>query len=144
MFIVNVEAAIHKDGRWLIIQRGLKEEHEPGTLSLVGGKVDQEGNVADVLEHTVKREVEEELGIILKDNVRYVHGVSFVAGDSVHVINIVFLGEIASGEPYRKSPDEVENIYWMTSEEILNHQKTPPWLKDSITKADKLLLTKKQ
>jgi 8-oxo-dGTP diphosphatase len=27
MFIVNVEGAIHKDEKWLLIQRSTKEEH---------------------------------------------------------------------------------------------------------------------
>jgi 8-oxo-dGTP diphosphatase len=43
MFMVNVEGAIRKDDRWLIIERSKKEEHAGGLLSLVGGKVDYEG-----------------------------------------------------------------------------------------------------
>lgn len=38
MFIVNVEGAIRKDGKWIIIERSYKEEHAAGSLSLVGGK----------------------------------------------------------------------------------------------------------
>ncbi len=43
MFIVNVEGAINKDGKWLMIRRSMKEEHAGGELSLVGGKVEREG-----------------------------------------------------------------------------------------------------
>lgn len=50
MFIVNVEGAIRKDNKWLIIQRSTKEEHAGGQLSLVGGKVDPEGNTSEILE----------------------------------------------------------------------------------------------
>ncbi|KWX72124.1 hypothetical protein AMQ84_25905 [Paenibacillus riograndensis] len=39
MFIVNVEGAICRDDKWLVITRSTKEEHAGGTLSLVGGKV---------------------------------------------------------------------------------------------------------
>ena len=38
MFIVNVEGAICKDEKWLVITRSSKEEHAGGTLSLVGEK----------------------------------------------------------------------------------------------------------
>ena len=62
MFIVNIEGAIYKDGKWLIVRRSDKEDHAPGTLALVGGKVDQEGNTTDILERTLIREVEEEVG----------------------------------------------------------------------------------
>jgi ADP-ribose pyrophosphatase YjhB (NUDIX family) len=50
MFIVNVEGAIKKNDKWLIIERSVKEEHAGGMLSLVGGKVDIEGNSSDILE----------------------------------------------------------------------------------------------
>jgi len=36
MFIVNVEGAIRKDNKWIIIERGKKEEHAGGLMSLVG------------------------------------------------------------------------------------------------------------
>lgn len=40
MFIVNVEGAIYKNEKWLLIRRSKKEEHAGGLLSLVGGKVE--------------------------------------------------------------------------------------------------------
>lgn len=38
MFIVNVEGAVRRAGKWLIVERSRKEEHAGGMLSLVGGK----------------------------------------------------------------------------------------------------------
>lgn len=52
-FIVNVEGAIFRGNKWLIIKRSKKEEHAAGMLSLVGGKVEHEGDSADILERTV-------------------------------------------------------------------------------------------
>ena len=43
LFIVNVEGAIYKDEKWLLIRRSEKEEHAGGALSLVGG-IDYEGS----------------------------------------------------------------------------------------------------
>ena len=38
-FVVNVEGAIEKDGRYLMIVRGADVAHAPGALSFPGGKV---------------------------------------------------------------------------------------------------------
>ncbi|WP_088042344.1 NUDIX hydrolase [Bacillus sp. EAC] len=136
MFIVNVEAAIFKEDRWLIIERSIKEEHAGGLLSLVGGKVEIEGNSADILERTVKREIYEEVGINIKDKLEYIHSTTFVTDLNEHVVDIVFLCEYDSGEAYTKSPDEVENVYWMNSNEIMSHLKSPIYLKESIRRAE--------
>jgi len=132
MFIVNVESAICRDDKWLVITRSTKEEHAGGTLSLVGGKVDVEGSTVDILERTVKRELYEEVGIEIKDAVTFVYSSSFVTAAGCNVINMVFLCEYDSGIAYNKSPDEVEAVHWMTYEEIMNHPQAPPWTKESI------------
>jgi ADP-ribose pyrophosphatase YjhB (NUDIX family) len=134
-FIVNVEGAIFKDDKWLVIERSTKEEHAGGTISLVGGKVEQKGNTVDVLESTVKREIFEEVGVKISDTLQFVYSSSFVAESGSNVINVVFLCEYQSGEPYIKSPDEVQNVQWLTYEEIINHPKTPTWTKESFVRS---------
>lgn len=119
MFIVNVEGAVRKNDKWLIIERSKKEEHAGGLLSLVGGKVEQEGNSLDILERTVKREILEEVGLKVKDSLTYVHSTSFLTDTGENVVNIVFLCEYESGEAVPKSPDEVEDVFWLTTEEIV-------------------------
>ena len=57
MFIVNTEAAIYKDGRYLLCKRSEAEDHAPGGLALVGGKVELERASSDILERTIAREV---------------------------------------------------------------------------------------
>lgn len=135
MFIVNVEAAICKEGKWLLITRSTQEEHAGGTLALVGGKVDIEGDSLEILERTVKRECYEEVGVVIKDAVTFVYSSSFVTVDGRHVINMVFLCEYDSGTATAKSPDEVEAVHWMTREEISNHPQAPAWTKESIRRA---------
>jgi len=78
LFIVNVEGAIRKDDKWIIVERSKKEEHAGGLLSLVGGKVDKEGDSSNILEKTLKREIFEEIGIKVKENLKYIHSTSFV------------------------------------------------------------------
>ncbi|WP_264737669.1 NUDIX hydrolase [Cytobacillus firmus] len=141
MFIVNVEGAIRKNDKWLIIERSKKEEHAGGLLSLVGGKVDIEGNSSNILERTVIREILEEVDIKVKESLTYVHSTSFVTDAGQNVVDIVFLCEYASGEAFPLSSDEVEKVLWLTTEEILNHPKAPIYLKDSIKRAEALTLT---
>lgn len=138
MFIVNVEGAIFKEGKWLIIERSQKEEHAGGLLSLVGGKVEQEENTLDILEKTVKREIYEEVDLKIKKEVKYIHSTSFVTDTGDHVIGIVFLCEYESGNAIPKSPDEVEAVNWMTAEEIYERSNAPDYLKESIHNAEKM------
>jgi 8-oxo-dGTP diphosphatase len=138
MFIVNVEGAVFKDDKWLIIKRSEKEEHAGGMLSLVGGKVDLEGNSQDILERTVKREIMEEVDVDITENVSYVHNTSFVTDKGEHVINIVFLCEYAKGDAKPNCPDEVADVFWMTYDEVLSHPNMAIWPKDSIRLAEQV------
>jgi 8-oxo-dGTP diphosphatase len=136
MFIVNVEGAIFRDDKWLIIERSKKEEHAGGLLALVGGKVEQEENSTDILERTVKREIYEEVNIKVKEQLKYIHSTSFVTDSGENVVDIVFLCEYESGEAVPKSPDEVEAVNWMTAQQILEHPNAPDYLKESIKRAE--------
>ncbi|GIP32098.1 DNA mismatch repair protein MutT [Paenibacillus sp. J2TS4] len=121
MYIVNVEGAVFNEDKWLVIKRSTKEEHAGGTLSFVGGKVDPEETALEVLERTVKREIFEEVGIEIKEELHFLYSSSFVLKDGRHVLNVVFLCEYGKGTAYCKSPDEVEEIYWLPFTEIMNH-----------------------
>jgi len=138
VFIVNVEAAIYKGNRWLIIERSKKEEHAGGLLSLVGGKVELEGSSQDILERTIRREIYEEVDVTVKEYFTYVHSTSFVTDIGDNVINIVFLCDYESGKAFSKSPDEVEAVYWMTVDEINEHPKAPRYLKESVKRSEKI------
>ncbi|UOQ46851.1 NUDIX domain-containing protein [Gracilibacillus caseinilyticus] len=142
MFIVNVEGAIRKNDKWLIIKRSQKEEHAGGLLSLVGGKVELEVSCSDVLEETLKREIFEEVGVTIYDNLDYVHSTSFITDQGKHVVDVVFLCGFQSGEEVPKSPDEVEEIVWLSSYEVATHPNAPVYLKESIARAAKMISTK--
>ena len=138
MFIVNTEAAIYRDGRYLIIKRSEKEEHAAGMISLVGGKVEIAQDSSEVLERTIIREVEEEVGLVIDGRPRYIQSTSFVTDTGDHVVNISFLCEGVEGEAYIASSDEVDAVYWMTPEEVYAHAKALDYLKDSVEKAEAL------
>ncbi|XXM73041.1 NUDIX domain-containing protein [Lysinibacillus sphaericus] len=138
MFVVNVEAAIHRDGKWLLIRRSEKEDHAAGELSLVGGKCDEEGVSSDILERTLIREVEEEVGAVI-GGLAYVNSSSFITEAGVNVVDIVFLCQLDSGEPYPKSADEVDEVVWMSTSEILANEVIPDYLKANVVLSEKKL-----
>ncbi|SET18364.1 ADP-ribose pyrophosphatase YjhB, NUDIX family [Oceanobacillus limi] len=138
MFIVNVEGAIYHKGKWLLIKRSEKEEHAAGALSLVGGKVDpSEGTSSNILERTLIREIFEEVGIKVKVR-SYVNSSSFISDSGKHVVDIVFLCDYESGDAFAKSPDEVDEVVWMTSEEITNDTMLAGYLRENMKLAEEI------
>lgn len=136
LHIVNVEVAILREGRYLLIVRGATETHAPGTLSLVGGKVEAVGQVPDVLEESLRREVAEEVGLSLVAPLAYVRSTAFVADDGDPVVDVVFLARHAAGEPTIVSPEEVAAIRWLTAAEVATDPLAPPWTRLSVALAE--------
>ena len=142
-YIVNVEGVVVRssDGRYLMIVRGAGESYLPGVLTLPGGKVEDAGSEDGILEDTLRREIREEVGVEVHDDMVYVESKSFVAeGDPV--VDVVFLCRYHSGEAAVGDPDEVASVHWMTADEILRHPKTPPWTRQSIELAEKKRVAK--
>ncbi len=88
------------------------------------------------MERTVRREIYEEVGIELKQSIDFLYSSSFALDDGRNVINVVFLCEYDKGTAHSKSPDEVDEVYWMTYDEILSVSLVPPWTMESITRAE--------
>jgi ADP-ribose pyrophosphatase YjhB (NUDIX family) len=134
-FNVNTEAAIYKEGKWLVGVRSKHESEGAGLLAFVGGTVEHTDALVDILDSAVKREVKEEIGVEVRV-LDFVNASSFVSKRGNHVINIVLMCEIIDGEPKISSAEEMDSLLWLTTEEILNHPNSPKWLHESIRKAD--------
>ena len=141
-YIVNVEGVIVKQGRYLMVVRGEQESHAPGVLTFPGGKVEGAGNADDVLEETLRREIREEVGIEVHDDMAYLESKAFVAADGEPVVDVAFMCRYRSGEPTVGDPGEVAAVRWMPAEEILAHPKTPPWTRRSIELAERKRIAK--
>ncbi|MFA5523083.1 MAG: NUDIX hydrolase [Tissierellales bacterium] len=138
--VINVVGAIYKDDKWLMIKRSEKEEYAPGIIAMIGGKVENEGEEYSILENTLRREVMEEVDIELSENITYIESIGFISKKWGPVVDVVFLCEHKSGVPYPASPNEVEEVYWMTREEVAENEEVPQWVKNCINKAEKLRL----
>ena len=55
------------------------------------------------------------------------------------MVDIVFLCDHQSGEAYAKSPDEVDSVCWMSTQEILNNDAIPSYLMENIKLAETLV-----
>lgn len=133
-YIVNVEGAIFKKGRYLMIVRG-EQEYAPGGLTLPGGKVEGADNLEDILEETLHREIVEEVGLEVASEMVYVRSSSFLA-DGDPVVDVVFLCRYKAGTAIVADPDEIAAVRWMTAEEAIAQPETPPWTRLSLKMAE--------
>ncbi|WBW96583.1 NUDIX hydrolase [Oceanirhabdus sp. W0125-5] len=138
MYIINVEGAIYNNDKWLMIKRSEKEEHAPGEIAFIGGKVEGLGFSQNILEENIKREIMEEVGVEVEENMYYVNSSSFGTDKGECVVDIVFLCKYKSGDPYCKGIDEVEEVFWISKEEIFKNHNLTPWFKRNIEMADVL------
>jgi 8-oxo-dGTP diphosphatase len=133
-YIVNVEGAIVKDGRYLLIVRG-EEEYAPGGLSLPGGKVEGASTCDQILEETLRREIDEEVGLEVSSEMVYLRSSAFVAV-GYPVVDVVFLCRHKEGIARAADPGEVAAVHWMTVGEAIAHPETAPWTRESLVQAE--------
>src|SRR5687768_5853803 len=119
-FVVNVGAALVRDGRYLMLGD-----------TLPGGRVEYQGESGDVLEETLRREI----GIQLDGCPEYVESKSFIADDGDRVLDVVFLCKYADGLPPLGAK-------WVPPEKILASKKTPWWVRRSVELAERKRIEK--
>jgi 8-oxo-dGTP diphosphatase len=137
-YIVNLEAAIYREDKFLMIVRGSEETQSHGEIGLPGGKVDIVGTLDAILEETIQREVREEVNIEIEAGLQYVESKTFLLDSGYPVVEIVFLCRYKSGEAQIRDPHEVASIYWMTASEILDLPDAPEWTRQSIRLAEEI------
>lgn len=114
--VVNAVVA-NKKGKILLIQRGLQEEHGPGTWSVPGGKLESDGIVYEALQRTAAKETSEEAGIKIGKEMHLIANNTFQHNeDALQVIAIVFLCHYKSGKI--KPSEEAADVRWIGPEEI--------------------------
>jgi 8-oxo-dGTP diphosphatase len=140
-YIVNVEAAVCDGPRYLMIVRGQTVPSVAGTLVPPGGKVEVSGLVDEVLEQTARREVLEEVGIEVGEEIAYVESHAFEL-EGTPVIDVVMLCRYRSGDPRVASPAEVVSVSWMTLDEIVSDERAMPWTRRSMEMAEAVRLAR--
>ena len=120
---ILVNTVIEKDGRFLILQRSLEEEHMPGKWTIPGGKVEHTGgDVWNVLEENAVREVKEESGIEI-ENLKMIVDNSFIHTSGDHVVAVIFFAHHKSGDAMPLEDSIAAR--WITLDEFDNYDFAP-------------------
>ncbi|SDJ66994.1 8-oxo-dGTP diphosphatase [Halovenus aranensis] len=128
-YVVNVDAAVVRDGEYLLIERGAAESHAAGALAFPGGKVEQPPGGEETIRETARREVREEVGVEV-DGVEFVTSATFESDTGTPCINIVTCCRYTGGEARPREPEEVAAVHWLTPTAIRDHDAVPPYLVD--------------
>lgn len=134
-FVVNVETAVHRDGRYLLAERAATEDHAAGALSLVGGTVESGETGGDTLAATARRELREEVGVAVSETA-YVTSGQFVDDGGGRVVNVVLLGRHESGAGEVRDPEEVASVGWFTPAAVADHDDVPSFTRDHVAAAE--------
>jgi len=119
-----VNALVTKEGKILISQRGLNEGHDPGKWTIPGGKVElTEGNVWNLLEKTLAKEVKEEVDLEINSNVELVTNNTFIRTGGQHVVAMIFICTWASGEA--KASEDTNDVKWITADDLNKYDFSP-------------------
>jgi len=128
--IVN-SVIINSQNKVLIAQRSLEEGHEGGKWSIPGGKIESTGEEHEVLLKNIKKEILEEVGVEIFDDIVLVHDNTFTRSNGDDVLALVFVCKCKSGEA--KPLEDTVDVKWIGKEEIGNYE-FPPNVKDYILK----------
>ncbi|MFA6368540.1 MAG: NUDIX domain-containing protein, partial [Bacteroidales bacterium] len=100
------------------------EKHDPLKWTIPGGKVEQtEGNVWNILEKTLKREVEEEVGVVIDDSIKLILNNTFIRTGGQHVIALVFICYWVDG--IAKPCEDTNDVAWVTEEDLKLYDFSP-------------------
>lgn len=127
---VAVTAIIKKDGKYLVIRRSPNKKRFPGAWTVPGGKMeasdylelpkDTEHHWYNVLERTLRREVEEEVGIAI-ENIEYLTSIAMVHEDGSPSLIISCVADYSGGE-IKLNADESDKYAWISLEEAKDYQ----------------------
>ncbi|MGB2580102.1 MAG: NUDIX domain-containing protein [Minisyncoccia bacterium] len=120
---------VNNEGKVLIAQRSPEEGHEGGKWSISGGKIESTGEEHGILLKNIKKEILEEVGVEIFDDVVMVHNNTFTRSNGDDVLALVFLCKYKSGEA-RPLEDTVD-VRWIGKNEIDNFQ-FPPNVKEYV------------
>lgn len=123
-----VTGIIIKDGKFLITKRAPTEKAFPNQWTVPGGKLelkdyssrpkDTSSHWYNIFENLLKREVEEETGLKIK-NIRYLTSMSYIRPDNIPTIIVSLFADYKDGEV--RLCDALTEHAWVTLEEAKNY-----------------------
>jgi 8-oxo-dGTP diphosphatase len=140
--VVNVDGAVARardDGstEYLLVERSAEEDHAAGLLGLPGGKFEPEPGIDHAVETTVRREIEEEIGVAVGD-VEYVCSGTFETDTGHQCLNVVTRCEYEGGEAHPREPEEVAAVHWLTRDDLRARDDVPAFTETYVERATTL------
>jgi ADP-ribose pyrophosphatase YjhB (NUDIX family) len=124
LHLILVNAVVIKGNKVLISQRSSNEVHEPGKWTIPGGKVEKTpGNIWNIVEESLKREVLEETGIKIQNEICLITTNTFIHSTGNHVVALTFLCRYRSGKA--KPLEDTIKVNWISLKQIDNYQFAP-------------------
>ena len=114
----------------VLVLRRAKVDSEPGKLGFPAGKIDDDEHMDDA----VRREVFEETGIILNDNVKFVYTDKWDVGTKIVNFSTYYVqldGEIPD---VVLNPEEHSDYLWVSPEDLYNRDDSIHGLNDVLEK----------
>ncbi|MBA7490369.1 Nucleoside triphosphatase NudI [subsurface metagenome] len=138
-----------KNGKYLIAKRSEKEKAFPGRWTVPGGKLEAEDYIKRekdagelwyyVLEDLLKREIEEEVGLKIK-NIRYLLSLAYIRSDGFPTLIISLYVDWASGKV--KLNEDLTEYKWVTLKEAKKYDLIEG-IYDELKMTDRVLKGKK-
>lgn len=138
-------AIVHKNGKYLILQRSPKKTAFPGRWTVPGGglEIDDYINTPKTtpdswyfaVEDSLRREIKEETGLEVGE-LKYLLNLAFVRSDKIPVVTLSFYCDWKSGD-VRLDEDNI-NYKWVSFEETKNYDLIEGILEE-IEMVDKIL-----
>ena len=122
---------VNNQGQYLILKKSDKEDINPETYDLPGGRI----SFGEKLEDAVKREVKEETGLDVEPG-QVFNAWTFTKDDSFQLVGVDFICKLIGGEV--KLSEEHSEVYWMSLAEVESKLEIPEWLSKTIKKAANL------
>jgi len=130
-FGVATKAIIkNKRGKYLILMKSAKEDINPNTYDIPGGRM----SFGEKPEDALVREVAEETGLEIKP-LKVFEAWTFTK-DDFQLFGVNYLCELLGGEI--KLSEEHDSANWYSYDEIANGRNFPEWLVNTIKKAEVL------
>ena len=125
LFEVVITAIVVKDGKYLITRRSQNKKRFPGMWTVPGGKLETDDYINltkdtehywyNVLEQVLRREVQEEVGLTIK-NIEYVTSLATVHEDGAPSLVVSCVADYESGDVTLQE-DECDKFEWVNLEE---------------------------
>jgi len=129
LHVVAVNAIVKKEDKYLLARRSYKDDQSPGEWSFPGGKVEN-GVGKNRLQETLDKEIMEEVGIEITEDIELVYNDSFIRSSGDHVIMMTFLCHWKVGEA--KPLEDQEEVAWLTAEEISTMKDLPEYTRNRL------------